>query len=133
VELDSDNPIVIRDCTLDDVYVQMYQTAILNHLQQLIRVLELHYNGLGWEILRQQLRKNIPEDRPLYSAWILPDRKTYPGSCHLRRQLLANEWVGLLLTSWKTRANSAFYNSLYTIHFQILSTIKDVGRNWICV
>lgn len=102
VELDSDNPIVIRDCTLDDVYVQMYQTAILNHLQQLIRVLELHYNGLGWEILRQQLRKNIPEDHPLYSAWILPDRKTYPASCHLRRQLLANEWVGLLTTKWKT-------------------------------
>ena len=114
MELDSDNPIVIRDCTLDDVYVQLYQTAIHNHLQQLIRVLDLHYNGLGWEILRQQLRKNIPEGHPLYFAWISPEKKTYPGSCHLRRQLLASEWVGLYyLITGKIVLISLFFQPIY--------------------
>ncbi|CAA7267093.1 unnamed protein product [Cyclocybe aegerita] len=73
--------------TLDDVYTRMYHTIIHNHFQQLIRVLGLHYNGLGWEIVRQQLRQNIPEDHLLADAWLSPDRKTFPGKCFLRMRM----------------------------------------------
>jgi hypothetical protein len=85
-----------RQCvsTLDDLYAQMYHNAINNHLQPLIRVLGLHYNGHGWQILRQQLRNNIPADHPLFSAWLSPERKTLDIAYHLRKELTANVHVG---------------------------------------
>lgn len=73
--------------TLDDVYTRMYHTIIHNHFQQLIRVLGLHYNGLGWKIVREQLQKNIPKDHPLHDAWMSPDRKTLPGKCFMRMRM----------------------------------------------
>ena len=84
-----------RSCsTLDGVYTQMYHNAINNHLQPLIRVLELHYNGHGWRILRQQLRNNIPADHPLFSAWLSPERKILGGAYHLSNELTENVYVG---------------------------------------
>ena len=77
---------IIAD-TLDDVYTRMYHTIIHNHFQQLIRVLGLHYNGLGWKIVREQLQKTIPRDHPLYDAWMSPDRKTLPGKCFMRMRM----------------------------------------------
>jgi siderophore synthetase component len=73
--------------TLDDVYTRMYHTIIHNHFQQLIRVLGLHYNGLGWKIVREQLEKNIPRDHPLHNAWMSPSRKTFPGKCFMRMRM----------------------------------------------
>lgn len=96
--VEEDIPILQCASTLDDVYMQMYRDAINNHLQSLIRVLELHYNGHGWEILRQQLRNNIPADHPLFSAWLLPERKTLDGTHHLRKELTASVYVGLLFS-----------------------------------
>ncbi|KAF8149827.1 IucC family-domain-containing protein [Crassisporium funariophilum] len=72
---------------LEDVYTRMYHTIIHNHFQQLIRILGLHYNGLGWEIVRQQLRENIPLEHPLYNAWLSPERRTLPGKCFLRMRM----------------------------------------------
>ena len=80
--------------TLDDVYAQIYHDAINNHLQPLIRVLELHYNGHGWQILRQQLQNNIPADHPLFSAWLSPDKKTLDVAHNLRKELTASVYVG---------------------------------------
>lgn len=77
--------IVTRD--LDDVYTRMYHTVFHNHLQQLIRVLDLHYNGKGWALVRDQLRANIPIDHPLYTAWLSPQRSTLPGKCFMRMRL----------------------------------------------
>jgi len=74
--------------TLEDVYTRMYHTIIHNHFQQLVRVLDLHYNGKGWEIVREELRNNIPEDHPLYDAWLAPERKTFPGKCFLRMRMV---------------------------------------------
>ena len=93
---DRDTPFLRRASTLDDVYTQMYHNAINNHLQPLIRVLELHYNGRGWQILREQLRNNIPVDHPLFSAWLSPEKKTLDGAYHLRKELTASAHVGLL-------------------------------------
>ncbi len=87
VELDFlDGHSVIAE-TLDDVYTRMYHTIFHNHLQQLIRVLGLHYNGLGWDVVREALRKNIPSDHPLYTAWHSPQRRTLPGKCFMRMRM----------------------------------------------
>ena len=96
--VEEDIPPFLRASTLDDVYTQMYHNAINSHLQPLIRVLELHYNGHGWQILRQQLRNNIPVDHPLFSAWLSPERKTLDGAYHLRKELTASVHVGLLFS-----------------------------------
>ncbi|KAF7330281.1 hypothetical protein MVEN_02466000 [Mycena venus] len=68
----------------DDVYARMYHTVMHNHLQQLIRVLGLHYNGVGWALVRRHLRATIPREHALYAAWLSPERKTFPGKCFMR-------------------------------------------------
>ncbi|KAH6913153.1 IucC family-domain-containing protein [Coprinopsis sp. MPI-PUGE-AT-0042] len=72
---------------LDDVYTRMYHTVFHNHLQQLIRVLDLHYSGKGWALVRHHLRENIPEQHPLFAAWLSPERRTLPGKCFMRMRL----------------------------------------------
>ncbi|KAL0954601.1 hypothetical protein HGRIS_003561 [Hohenbuehelia grisea] len=72
---------------LNDVYTRMYHTVIHNHLQQLIRVLGLHYNGLGWQIVRKHLTNLIPHEHGLYQSWMSPDTKTFPGKCFLRMRM----------------------------------------------
>ncbi|KAF9524859.1 IucC family-domain-containing protein [Crepidotus variabilis] len=73
--------------TLEDVYARMYHAIIHNHFQQLIRVLGLHYNGLGWNIVRQELKKNIPRDHALYNSWLSAESKTFPGKCFMRMRM----------------------------------------------
>ncbi|RDB25516.1 Uncharacterized protein y4xN [Hypsizygus marmoreus] len=87
VELDflAGHSIIADD--LDDVYTRMYHTVFHNHLQQLIRVLGLHYNGRGWEVVRQHLNDLIPKDHGLYNAWLSPERKTLPSKCFLRMRM----------------------------------------------
>jgi siderophore synthetase component len=72
---------------LDDVYTRLYHTVFHNHFQQLIRVLELHYNGRGWAILREKLSCAIPREHPLYDAWLNPQRATLPGKCFMRMRM----------------------------------------------
>lgn len=73
--------------TLDDVYTRMYHTVFFNHFQQLIRVLGLHYNGLGWDVVRNVLRRNIPNDHFLFNAWLSPQQKTLPGKSYMRMRM----------------------------------------------
>ncbi|KAF8626421.1 hypothetical protein AX17_006587 [Amanita inopinata Kibby_2008] len=72
---------------LNDVYTRMYHAAIHNHLQQLIRVLGLHYNGLGWDIIRKYLMDCIPQDHALYASWLSAESKTLPSKCFLRMRM----------------------------------------------
>ena len=65
----------------------MYHTVFHNHPQQLIRVLGLHYNGRGWEIVRHHLNELIPKDHGLYAAWLSAERKTLPSKCFLRMRM----------------------------------------------
>ncbi|EKM78594.1 hypothetical protein AGABI1DRAFT_121041 [Agaricus bisporus var. burnettii JB137-S8] len=87
VELDflSGHSIIADD--LEDVYTRMYHTVFHNHLQQLIRVLGLHYNGRGWDIVRKNLRDAIPQSHPLWATWMSPERKTFPGKCFMRMRM----------------------------------------------
>ncbi|KAI9509795.1 IucC family-domain-containing protein [Russula earlei] len=74
--------------TLDDVYTRMYHTMIHNHLQQLVRVLGLHYNGKGWQVIRVRLREAIPPGHALERAWLGEEAKTVAGKCYMRMRLV---------------------------------------------
>ncbi|TFY82934.1 hypothetical protein EWM64_g1073 [Hericium alpestre] len=78
---------IIAD-TLDDVYARMYHTMIHNHLQQLVRVLGLHYNSKGWDVIRSRLREVIPEGHALANAWLSEEAKTVPGKCFMRMRMV---------------------------------------------
>ena len=77
---------IIAD-TIDDVYARMYHTMFHNHLQQLVRVLELHYNGKGWQVIRMRLREAIPPGHALERAWLGKVAKTFPGKCFMRMRM----------------------------------------------
>ncbi|KAF7312079.1 C2 domain-containing protein [Mycena indigotica] len=71
--------------TLEETYPKLYHTFVHNHLQRLIRLLGLHYNGVGWEILRNHLRRTVPRDHGLWKAWM--ETETVAGKCLLRMRL----------------------------------------------
>ncbi|KAF7317066.1 C2 domain-containing protein [Mycena chlorophos] len=71
--------------TVEETYPKFYHTLIHNHLQRLIRLLGLHYNGVGWELLRKHLRRVIPRDHGLWKAWMETD--VVAGKCLLRMRL----------------------------------------------
>ncbi|KAI8054548.1 IucC family-domain-containing protein [Syncephalis plumigaleata] len=58
--------------TLDKMYDLIYHTAIQCHLHSLIRALGLHYNGKGWQIVRDDLCRIVPVDSGLYRFFIKP-------------------------------------------------------------
>ena len=74
---------------LDSLYKRAYTTTIYNHLQRLIRVLDLHYNDQGWEIVRKYLSQSIPKDHPLYDAWLSPETKMVPSKCDMGTRIAA--------------------------------------------
>jgi len=74
--------------TLDDVYTRMYHTMFHNHLQQLVRVLGLHYNGKGWQVIRARLREAIPRGHALEEAWLGDEVKTIAGKCFMRMRMV---------------------------------------------
>ena len=88
--------------TIEDVYVRMYHTVFHNHLQQLIRVLGLHYSGKGWDIVRKCLREQIPTGHPLERAWLGEETRTVPGKCYMRMRMAgAYRFVSMPLPSFE--------------------------------
>lgn len=74
--------------TIDDVYTRMYHTMFHNHLQQLVRVLGLHYNGKGWQVIRARLREAVPRGHALERAWLGEEAKTIAGKCFMRMRMV---------------------------------------------
>ncbi|KAK7032831.1 C2 domain-containing protein [Favolaschia claudopus] len=77
----------IPTATLEETYPKFYHTLIHNHLQRVIRVLNLHYNGVGWEMLRGHLKNVIPQDHGLWKSWMETD--AVAGKCLMRMRLAA--------------------------------------------
>ncbi|KAK0235809.1 IucC family-domain-containing protein [Armillaria nabsnona] len=73
--------------TTEEAYPKFYHTLIHNHLQRLIRLLGMHYNGCGWEILRRHLNSIIPADHELRKVWLDPGSDTVSGKCLMRMRL----------------------------------------------
>jgi hypothetical protein len=63
----------------------LYHTLIFGHLNRLIRVLGMHYNGKGWAMLRQHLMRMIPESHPMYTAWLR--QPEIPGKCLMQMKI----------------------------------------------
>ncbi|KAG6888931.1 hypothetical protein C0995_004944 [Termitomyces sp. Mi166 len=73
--------------TLEEIYPKFYHTFVHNHIQRLIRVLGLHADGRGWEMLRQHMGTTIPDDHHLRKLWLNPDSKILPSKCLMRMRM----------------------------------------------
>ncbi|KAG5652766.1 hypothetical protein H0H81_003704 [Sphagnurus paluster] len=73
--------------TLDEIYPKFYHTFVHNHMQRLIRILGMHSNGHGWEILRTHMGATIPANHPLRKIWLSPDSKLLPSKCLMRMRM----------------------------------------------
>lgn len=61
--------------TTQDAYPKFYHTLIHNHLQRLIRLLGMHYDGRGYAILRRFLDEIIPPGHELRDVWLNPAQR----------------------------------------------------------
>lgn len=73
--------------SLEETYPKFYHTFVHNHIQRLIRVLGLHYDGRGWEMLRKHMESVIPRDHGLWKAWLASDSLTVPSKCLMRMRM----------------------------------------------
>lgn len=73
--------------TLDEIYPKFYHTFVHNHIQRLIRVLGLHYSGVGWKILREHMESVIPCHHRLRKLWLHSDSKFVSSKCLLRMRI----------------------------------------------
>lgn len=73
--------------TLEETYPKFYHTFVHNHIQRLIRILGLHHNGHGWEMLRQHMQAVIPVNHGLQKAWFGSGSKTVPLKCLMRMRM----------------------------------------------
>ncbi|KAG0172258.1 hypothetical protein DFQ29_008467, partial [Apophysomyces sp. BC1021] len=71
--------------TRDESYKLLYHTLIHSHLQRLIRVLDLHYNGKGWELLRGHMSRMIPKDHSMWTVFM--ESTKVPGKCLVRMKI----------------------------------------------
>ncbi|KAI0031192.1 IucC family-domain-containing protein [Vararia minispora EC-137] len=74
--------------SIDEVYTRMYHTAIYSNLHRLVRVLGLHYNGKGWNAIRESLREQVPPNHPFERAWLGSESRAVLGKCLLRMRLV---------------------------------------------
>ncbi|KAG6857213.1 hypothetical protein H0H87_007632 [Tephrocybe sp. NHM501043] len=73
--------------TLEEIYPKFYHTFVHNHIQRLIRVLGMHTDGSGWEMLREHMGTSIPGDHELRQLWLSPDNKLLPSKCLMRMRM----------------------------------------------
>ncbi|KAJ2924638.1 hypothetical protein H1R20_g12449, partial [Candolleomyces eurysporus] len=73
--------------TLEEIYPKFYHTYIHNHVQRLIRLLDLHYNGIGWEILRRHMNAAVPTDHPLRKIWLSTESRLVQSKCLMRMRM----------------------------------------------
>ncbi|KAJ1933903.1 hypothetical protein FBU59_005873, partial [Linderina macrospora] len=52
-----------------EVYDLAYHTLIQCQTHRLVRALELHYQGNGWAVVREEFEKRVPEHHPLRDTW----------------------------------------------------------------
>ncbi|KAF5345677.1 hypothetical protein D9758_013059 [Tetrapyrgos nigripes] len=80
---------VVTPC-IEEVYDTFYYTVIHSHLQRMIRALGMHYNGIGWEMVRGHLEKLIPPKHELRKLWLDPDSeksKYIPGKALMKMRM----------------------------------------------
>ncbi|KAL1917748.1 uncharacterized protein VTP21DRAFT_3582 [Calcarisporiella thermophila] len=71
--------------TLDESFKLLHHTLIECHLHQIVRAVDLHYNGIGWRLVREKMTTLIPHDHPLFRAWL--QSEFVPGKALMRMKL----------------------------------------------
>ncbi|KAJ1719411.1 hypothetical protein LPJ53_005828 [Coemansia erecta] len=56
--------------SMEEVYGVAYHTLIQCQIHRLVRALDLHYSGIGWKIVREELAAVVPRSNPLWHAWM---------------------------------------------------------------
>jgi Ferric iron reductase FhuF-like transporter len=77
----------VVSATPQEAAKKLYHTLVHNHLQRLVRVLGLHYSGVGWEIVRTCMGDVVGRDSWLWDVWMGEDAASVPGKCLLRMKI----------------------------------------------
>ncbi|KZT57956.1 hypothetical protein CALCODRAFT_550316 [Calocera cornea HHB12733] len=72
---------------LYDCFKLLHHTLIHVHIHRLIRVLGLHEDGRGWDIVRTHLDAAIPQDHALRKAWLSDDAQFVPAKCFIKMKM----------------------------------------------
>ncbi|KAH9481479.1 NRPS-independent siderophore synthetase rfs [Psilocybe cubensis] len=73
--------------SLEEIYPKFYHTFVHNHIQRLSRLLGLHHNGRGYEMLRKHMGSVIPENHPVWKVWMDPTSTTVDSKCLMRMRM----------------------------------------------
>lgn len=71
--------------TREECYKLLYHTLFHSQLQRLIRVLGLHHNGRGWDMVRKHFTALVPKDHSMYAYFMEQDK--VPGKCLVRMKI----------------------------------------------
>ncbi len=78
---------VVVTKSLEEILPKFYHTFVHNFIQRLIRILGMHYNGRGWEILRKHMTEVIPEGHTAWRLWMDPASGTVDSKCLMRMRI----------------------------------------------
>ena len=67
-----DSPVFADSMTA--VYNRLYHSLVHVHLQHLVRVLDMHHNGRGWEMFRCYFSEIVPPSDPMYSYFMFQEK-----------------------------------------------------------
>ncbi|KAI8993577.1 IucC family-domain-containing protein [Pilobolus umbonatus] len=70
---------------IDEVCKLLYHTLFHCQFQRLIRVLDLHYDGSGWDIVRGHMKRLIPKDHVMWPMFM--EAEKVPGKCLVRMKI----------------------------------------------
>ena len=73
--------------TCEEAAKKLYHTLVHNHLQRLVRVLGLHYDGRGWEIVRGHMERHVKQGNWLWDVWMGEKGKSVSGKCLVRMKI----------------------------------------------
>ncbi|KAI9497663.1 IucC family-domain-containing protein [Zychaea mexicana] len=71
--------------SMDLVYNRLYHSLFHTHLQRLIRVLGMHHNGRGWEMVRRYFTELVPKNDPMYAYFM--EQSKVSGKCLISMKL----------------------------------------------
>jgi siderophore synthetase component len=77
----------VATSSLEEIFPKFYHTFVHNHIQRLIRLLGLHHNGRGWEILRTHMNSVIPKEHPVRKVWLAPESTSVDSKCLMRMRM----------------------------------------------
>lgn len=85
VELDILPDSCVEAQTLEEVFKLLYHTLFHCQIQRLVRVLDLHYSGEGWEIVRKYMNLYVPKDHVMWPMFM--ETAKVPGKCMVRMKI----------------------------------------------